>query len=158
MNKFLKKINYSNFTIIIILISIIVIACSSSPKPPECINEGTKKSELKWGILKNGELYEYYTMKMNGEIKFLDAHNNNRNEIAIYAPKDSICALLQEMGRLIIKNQTLSVPAEINHFLEYNNPEKKYFFRAVWNPEFETEHNLGFINLYKRLGTIAKEL
>jgi hypothetical protein len=149
----------TSYSVLIIIFSIILLSCSSAPKPPECINEGTKKSVLKWGKLKNGEQVEYHLMKMNGEISSFDISQSDDNKQEIfYAQKDSICTLLQEMGRLIIEIQTLNVPAESNYFFEYKNEEKNYYFRAVWDPKFENEGNIDFMNFYNRLENITKKL
>lgn len=130
------------------------ISCTSAPKAPDCINQSAFNAELSWGNLENGDIDTVFRMKMNGEI--FSSLNNFEKPIKI-ADSDSLCEILREMGRLIIEVQILNVPSETNHFIEYKNEERDYYFRSVWDPRFTNESNKDFRLLYKRLVDLTEQ-
>lgn len=152
------KKNKSKIYFLIYLIAAVSVfflfGCSSAPKPPECINSTAMKAELSWGTLIGGGQNIVYNMKMNGEI--FDLLNPEKDRLAIANP-DTLCNLLREVGALIIEVQILNAPADTNLFVEYKNPERDYYFRALWDPKFDNNGNHKFAELYKRLINLTQK-
>lgn len=158
----LNKENFYNTNIFLILVLIFgfsFISCSSIPDAPDCINKSSINSVLKWGIIEDNELLTYHTLKTNGK---LQAFDNNNIEISdednpVYLHQDTICTLMREIGRLILKHQVLSIPSNHNNFIEYRNDDRNYYFRALWDPNFENQGNKEFIEFYNRLEKITED-
>jgi hypothetical protein len=151
-----NKVYFLLYLIIAISFFAILInlgACTSAPKPPDCINKTALNSELSWGKLINDKQVENYTLLMTGE---LIETKIGKDIIEKEINPDSLCIILQTMGQLIIEVQTLNVPADTSNYMIYKNVESGYYFRALWNPLFENEGNTKFIEFYNRLIKLAE--
>ncbi|MBX3042857.1 MAG: hypothetical protein KIT33_12055 [Candidatus Kapabacteria bacterium] len=149
-----KKNKHRIYFLLFVILSVtfyLITGCTSVPKPPDCINKSALNAVLSWGESKNGEIDEYYILKMNGEISKVKGDISSRLS---FMPPDSLCEILKEIGRLIIEVQSLNVPADHNNFIMYKNPDRDYFFRALWNPEFDNSGNRDFKKLYSRLDNL----
>lgn len=143
-------VKYSSVIVLLMLLS----ACSSIPDTPECVNSSAKNAELTWGVLVKGKQEIASKMKMNGEI--FDAMNSEADRLGIVNP-DTLCDVLRQLGVQIIEIQTLNVPADTNLFVEYKNRDRDYYFRALWDPRFDNDGNHSFAELYDRLVNLTKK-
>jgi hypothetical protein len=131
-----------------------LIACSSIPETPDCVNSTALNAELSWGTIVKGDVNTAYKMKMNGEI--FDLMNKEAGRLDVANP-DTLCNLLRQLGVLIIEVQILNVPADTNLFVEYKNTARDYYFRALWDPKFDNVGNHSFAELYDRLVNLTKK-
>jgi hypothetical protein len=102
-----------------------------------------------------GKQRNYYSLKADLQIT-----NNSVpktfDEPKLLAKVDSntYCEIYNDLMNLMLKVQTLYVPADSNHFVEFINPEMNYRFRAVWNPTNENKGNKEFRQFYERLNNL----
>ncbi len=153
INNTMNIMNVMKFSSVVILL-MLFFACSSIPDTPECVNSTALNAELTWGVLVKGKQQVAHRMKMNGEI--FDVMNPEAERLGIANP-DTLCNVLRQLGVQIIEVQILSVPADTNLFVEYKNPDRDYYFRAVWDPKFDNDGNRSFAKLYDRLVNLTKQ-
>jgi len=144
------------FRLTLILFTFIFVGCTSTPKKPDCIGERTKNAEIIWGeITDGGKQRNYYTLKSDLKIT-QDAVPKITEEALLVAQIDSdtFCSIYNDLMNLMLKVQTLYVPADSNHFVEFINPDMNYRFRAVWNPINENKGNRDFRQFRQRLNNL----
>lgn len=153
----MNKIYRMKYFLLFLLLNISSIyffaACNSVGEVPNCINKLSSDAELSWGTLINGEVDTSYTLNMKGHIAF---NKNTDNEFSIIVDVDTLCSIVAETNKLILEVQTLNVPADRNLFIEYQSPQRGFYFRALWDPKFTTTSNEKFAKLYDILVNITK--
>jgi hypothetical protein len=51
------------------------------------------------------------------------------------------CAAFEKATRIVLQISSLNVPANINHFVEYEIPDNNFYKRAIWDPKYENKGN-----------------
>jgi hypothetical protein len=147
-----------NIFVFVILLSL-VLGCGSSR--PTCISKHTESLVIRWGerSIKNG-FTKAYMMTAKPEIISINKESEYK-ELVQKKLKDIegsyYCSKLSIVQRVIMNNQTLSVPADTVRFIEYENPAAKVFISAEWNPKYITVANRDFRILYDSLQAMIKE-
>jgi hypothetical protein len=136
-----------------------IVGCSSVPKPPPCVNKSALNSQVRWGEIVNGKTTQNWSLQTNGLIEEWNGEitNDKSGQFVHYMNPDTLCLVLRHLGELVVEIQTLNVPAAHNYFIEYKNPERDFYFRALWDPEFDNSSNRKFDELYKRLVNLTKK-
>jgi hypothetical protein len=146
---------------LIITVVIIVIGCGSTPKP-NCITKHNLQMEIAWGteyqksetfmgykLITDASVYKYWTDSADQKPQFKLIGN---------LMPEKYCEIVNQLQDIILRNQTLNVPADTVSYIEYKNPISNTFFRAVWNPKFHTKGNMEFYQLYDTLMVLAKSI
>ncbi|MBE2189663.1 MAG: hypothetical protein KGZ71_02855 [Desulfobulbaceae bacterium] len=140
----------------ILLLSIltILISCSSTQKSTDCLGDRDRDFKINWGRIINGDIHgNNYTLTSDRKI-----HNNAYQSkdgageyITTIQDTKSFCSLYSDLMNIMLRTQSLHVPADTNHFIEFINPGMNYRFRALWNPNHDNKGNRDFSVMYKRL-------
>jgi len=160
MYKKTKNRIYLLLFVVLALAFYFIIGCTSVPQPPPCVNKSALNSTVRWGETVNGETTHNWTLKTNGLIEEWDGdnlHSKQKGKFVVYMNPDTLCLVLRQLGELVVEIQSLNVPAAQNHFIEYKNPERDFYFRALWDPDFDNSSNRKFAELYKRLVNLTKK-
>ena len=160
MYKKSKNRIYLLLFVVLALAFYFIIGCSSVPEPPPCVNKSALNSMVRWGEIKNGTTTKNWTLKTNGLIEEWNGDNfddDKSGEFVNYMNPDTLCLVLRQLGELVVEIQSLNVPADKNYFIEYKNPERDFYFRALWDPDFDNQGNKKFAELYKRLVNLTKK-
>ncbi|PKL84645.1 MAG: hypothetical protein CVV22_11960 [Ignavibacteriae bacterium HGW-Ignavibacteriae-1] len=140
----------------ILLLSIltILISCSSAQKSTECLSDKDKDFKIHWGKIIKGDMKgNNYTLTSDRKIH-KGATQSNTVEgdlIATIEDAEAFCSFYSDLMNVMLRIQSLHVPADTNHFIEFINPGMNYKFRAMWNPNHDNQGNREFKAIYKRL-------
>lgn len=146
--------------IILALAFYFIMGCSSVPEPPPCVHPNALKSQIRWGEIIDGKTTQNWILKTNGLILAVDENEidlDKSDKFVSYMHQDTLCLILRHLGELVVEVQSLNVPASRNYFIEYKNPERDFYFRALWDPNFDNQGNHKFAELYKRLVNLTKK-
>jgi hypothetical protein len=140
----------------ILLLSIftILVSCSSTPKSTDCLSDRDRDFKIHWGQIIQGDMKgNNYTLTSDRKIhKGATQSNTVEGElIATIQDTEAFCSLYSDLMNVMLRNQSMYVPADTNHFIEYTNPGMNYKFRALWNPNHSNMGNRDFKAIYKRL-------
>lgn len=139
------------------IFAIFLISTSCSLFKPDpykdhpCVNDKNKSQTVEWGYYLS-ESKEFFGFKLNtlGEI-YLSSNVNSEEQIIHKISFEEFCKINSELNKEIIKTQTLNVPRDTNAYIIIRNNEINYFFRAAWDPKFETYGSAGFREIWKEL-------
>lgn len=143
------------FRFIILIIVLLVSSCSLFKKDfydnHPCINQQSKNVLIEWGyyLSTNKKLYGF-RLDTKGKLYLIDKDNYD-GKLLLTLSLDEYCELYSGINQEILKTQTLNVPRDTNTFIMLKNPDIKYTFRALWDPNYETVGSEGFRELFKKL-------
>ena len=143
---------YKVFAVFLILTSCSLFKGNPFKDHP-CVNDKNKTQTIEWGYYLS-ESKDFYGFKLNtlGEI-YLTSKDEIDGNFIHKISFDEYCELNTELYKEILKTQTLNVPQDTNAYIIIKNNKLNYFFRAAWDPKFETYGSEGFRNIWKSLNS-----
>lgn len=148
----------TNIKIILLLSLITLVGCSK--KYADCISERNQKLKIRWGeIIHSENTYSGYMLNAKGELflitRVLPETIYETKKIGNTKNND-YCELMKLSQRLFLQTPVLNSPSQnISHFIELENKNTNLLSRGIWNPDFDTDGNKKFRQLYEQLMTIV---
>ncbi|MFP4527398.1 MAG: hypothetical protein ACLFQX_02535 [Candidatus Kapaibacterium sp.] len=122
---------------------------------PHCITDSNEQLTIRWGVYysESGRM-EGYQINTSGEIRRMDAPYS---EPIAKAGEDELCRAIDKCYNAFLKSQAFYVPADTQRVVMMENPTTGVRSRAFWNPEFTTDGNKYFVDLYDYLMDILND-
>jgi hypothetical protein len=145
--------------IIFFIIILTFIGCGHSK--PMCITKQSETLQIRWGErnIKTG-FTQGFLLFTNCELFRINKKSDNEELLKLKIGKienSNYCSILSLAQRVIMRNLTLSIPADTVRFIEYENPAARVFIVAEWNPKYSIPANSEYRMLYDSLQALTKE-
>jgi hypothetical protein len=155
---FLKTQN-KTFKKLFIIAAFLLPACTSITPPP-CVSPeaGNDKIVVRWGRQnENTTILEGYHLDAQGQLFKIPDPTEDRPDMDKIDNVDGekYCRLVEQVRGQFLKAQTVNVPNPESAFIEYANPPKGIYLRAVWIPKYAQHTSQEFQKLYDSLQTFV---
>ena len=149
-----------SFTVFLVICVSFILSCSSVPviKYDECVKPYMKNYYIRWGeCIKEHDAMKGFELRADGTIRQYSGLQDSSFVVVGKTESSNFCKFYKMLNDTITKIPTLNAPGNFNRFIEFHNPSKKYYFRAIWNIDYKTYGSYCYRVIFDSLDVMLKE-
>lgn len=143
----------------LIVLIIFVVITSCRPEYPKCIIESKREVIIRWGYHnQKQEKISAFEIDSKANLYYIESNTTLLDFDKLFLDElghDEYCEVRNFTNVVIVRTQTLNVPADLNKFVEYRDKSSGIFVRGLWNPAHKTVGSRQYRLLYDSLMTLV---